>query len=150
MLKAELHNPKNPEYVAICGTESTKGALYAMLLKLRAAHVPVSLEEMRDALLARVREEVKTQMIVHGCDRLDERSAAAAADVSTYEEALRIEATLRAAAAFTPLDIKATGPQKGTREQRLAALDDGPRPGDGNSRRNRRSGGSSVKDQSCL
>ena len=34
MLKVELHNPKNPEYASICDTESTKGALDAMLLKL--------------------------------------------------------------------------------------------------------------------
>ena len=56
MLKSEFHNPKNPEYVAINDTESTRGALDAMMLKLRAARVPVSLEEMRDAFSARFPE----------------------------------------------------------------------------------------------
>ena len=103
MLKAELHNPKNPEYASICDTESTKGALDAMLLKLRAARVPVSLEEMRDAFLVRLPNEVRTQMIMHGCDRLAARGAAADVYMSTYEEAFNIEMALRAAGTFTPL-----------------------------------------------
>jgi hypothetical protein len=143
MLKAELHNPKNPEYAAICDTESTKGALDAMLLKLRAAGVPVSLEELRDAFLARLPELFKTQMILHGCDRLAARGATADVYMSTYQEALRIEMALRAAGAFTPRDVKATGTPKRTREQRLAALGDGSRRGDDDSRRGKRSGGTS-------
>ena len=50
-LRAELHNPKNPEYVAVRDTESAKGVLGSILVELRTAGISVSPEEMRDALL---------------------------------------------------------------------------------------------------
>ena len=71
MLKGELHNPKNPEYAAVRDTESAKGALDSMLMKLRAAGIPVSLEEMRDALCVRLPEEIKKEMIMYGFARLE-------------------------------------------------------------------------------
>ena len=49
MMKSKLHSPKNPAYAAIRDTGSMKGALDSMLMKLRAAGIPVSLEEMRNA-----------------------------------------------------------------------------------------------------
>ena len=61
-----------------------------------------------------------------------------------------IETALRAAGAFTPHDITVASPSKRTREQRLTALGDSSRHGDDESRRGKRSSGSSPKDQFCL
>ena len=89
---------------------------------------------MRDAFLARLIDEVKTDMILHGFARPESR-AAANVYKAAYEGALMIETALRSASAFTPRDTKVAGPPKMTREQRLAALDDGSRRGDDDSRR---------------
>ena len=113
MLKTELYNPNNQAYVAIRDMESAKGALDSMLVKLRAAGVSVSLVEMRDAFVARLPDEVKTGMILHG---FAWHASRAATDVhlATYEEALMIETALRAAGAFTPHETKVAGPPKTT------------------------------------
>ena len=50
-------------YVAIRDTESAKGALDSVLVKIRAAGVLASLEEMRGAFVARLPDELKTGMI---------------------------------------------------------------------------------------
>ena len=150
MLKDELHNPKNPEYAANCDTESTKEALGAMLMNLRAAGVPVSLGEIRDAFISRLPDELKKEMILHGFDRL-ETCDAAGIYKAAYEEAPMIENALRATGAFTPCDTNVAGPPKMSREHRLAALGGGSRRGDDDSRRgNKRGSGSSLKEQFCL
>ena len=62
-----------PGYVAIRDTESTKGALDSMLIKLRAVDIPVSLEEMSGASCQRLPGETKKELIVHGFTRLGTR-----------------------------------------------------------------------------
>ena len=133
MLKTEFFDPKNLVYVAIRGAESAECALDSILAKLRAAGVSVSLEEMRDAFVPRLPDEVKTKMIPHGFARL---ASHAAPDVykATYEEALMIETALRAAGTSTPRDTKVAGPPKRTRWQRLVALGDDSRRGGDDSR----------------
>ena len=117
-----------------------------MLMNLRAAGVPVSLEEMRDTFISRLPDELKKEMILHGFARLESCDTADVYEAA-YEEALMIENAIRAAGAFTPRDTKVAGPPKRSREQRLAALGDGSRRGGDDSRRgNKRGSGSSLKE----
>ena len=51
MLKAEMYNPKNPQYVAARDTESANGAVDTMAVKLRANEVSVFVGELRGAFI---------------------------------------------------------------------------------------------------
>ena len=53
MMKGKLYNPEHMEYAAR-DTESAKGTLDSMLMKLRALNIPVSLEETGDAFCQRL------------------------------------------------------------------------------------------------
>ena len=112
VLKADVYNPKNPAYVAILDTESTKGAPDSMLVKLRATGVSVSFGEMGDAFVARLPGEVKTEMILYGFARLASHDTAEV-DKAAYEEALMVETALRAAGTFTLRDNKVVGRRRG-------------------------------------
>ena len=131
-----MHNPKNPQYVAVRDTESANGAVDSVTVKLRANEVSFSVEELRGAFISRFTR-------LASC-------VAAGVYKANYEEAPMIETTLRAAVVFTLRDIKVAGPPRRTREQRLAALCDGSRRRDNDSRRGKRSGGHSLNGQFCL
>ena len=89
MLKGELHNPKNPEYAGVRDTESAKGELVSVRMKLRAADIPVSLENMRDAFLCGLPEEVRKETTLHGFARLESRTATGVYK-AVYDEAFMI------------------------------------------------------------
>ena len=90
-LKAEMHNPKNPQDIAVRDTESTNGAVDSMTVKLRANGVSVSAEKLRGTIISRF-------------IRLASRVAAGVYK-ATYGEAPMTETALRAAVVFTPRDI---------------------------------------------
>ena len=94
IVKGELYNPKNPEYAAICDTESTKGAFDSMLVKLPAMSIPVSIEEMSGACCQRLPEETKEELIMYGFARLETRKPHIDAYQAVYDEALMIEGAL--------------------------------------------------------
>ena len=73
-MKGALYDPKNPEYAATRDTESTKGVLESVLLKLSEQHAPVSLGEMRDAFYQRIPEVTKRELTLNGFARLEERA----------------------------------------------------------------------------
>ena len=62
---------KNPEYAAIRDTESTKGALDSVPLKLREQNIAISLDEMHDAPYLWLPDIIKKEMIMHGFARLE-------------------------------------------------------------------------------
>jgi hypothetical protein len=70
MMRGPLYNPKNPEYAASHDTESTKGALDSMLLKLRDLNIPVTTDELGSAFIERLPEKIKKHVIMYGLDRL--------------------------------------------------------------------------------
>ena len=70
---------------------------------------------------------------MHGFDRPDAHKPHADAYQAVYDESLMIEGALRDTGAFTPRDTRTSGPSKMSREQRLAALDDGSRHDNGDS-----------------
>ena len=118
---------------------------------MRAAGIPVSLEEMRNAFYEQLPGEIKKELILHDFVRLEARKPHAGAYKAVYDEALMIENALRTTGTFTPRGTKTPGPPKRTHEQRLAAIGDGSRRGGGDSQRsNKRGNGTSLMDQFCL
>ena len=112
-----------------------------------------SLEEVGDALCQRISNKVKSEMILHGFARLEARKQHVDYYQVVYTEALIVEDALIATGVFT-CDVKTPVPAKNIREQRIAALGDGPWRGDDESRcscAGRGYGGEGhMKDQFCL
>ena len=145
-----MYNPKNPAYVAIRDMGSTKDELDSMLVKLRAAGVSVSLEEMRDAFVARLPGEVKMEMILRGFARLASRTATdrrlqgglrgGAHDRDRASGRWRVHAARHQGGGPAEEDSRAT----------ICVLGDGSRRSNDDSWRGKRGSGSVLNDQFCL